>query len=267
MNNSQESVTKFADLHMHSSFSPDARANPQELVDMAIAADKLNVLAITDHNNIEGGLAGAAYFQNHPKKGKIRLEEVIVGSEVTTRLGHVLGLYLTDSISRPPRDLEASEALTSVVAAIHEQGGLVVIAHPFLTVGRSGLGEEGLAIIAASRDPRVYIDGFEVYNAGLKEGDRNHVNVAALNYYEKHPDQLGAMTAGSDGHGWTVGRGLTTFNEDSLKEAILTKKTRFSRLTKDETIDILNQALVLFPHMETERPIHRRARERFLAGD
>jgi predicted metal-dependent phosphoesterase TrpH len=79
----------------------------------------LDVIAVTDHDTIQGALWAADYATQLGGG-----PEVIVGEEVSTRNGHVVGLFLEKRI-RP------GQSAASTVAAIHEQGGLAFAAHPF----------------------------------------------------------------------------------------------------------------------------------------
>ena len=102
------------DMHTHTEYSPDSRT-PVKTQAAAIKAAGLDVVCATDHNTIEGAL---------------RLREiadgfrVVVGEEVSTRDGDMIGLFLEKAI---PRDLSAEET----IARIHDQGGLVSVPHPF----------------------------------------------------------------------------------------------------------------------------------------
>jgi len=101
-------------MHTHSEYSPDSRT-PLSLQAKALAAAGIDVACATDHNTIEGAL---------------RLREntegvrVIVGEEVSTRDGEIIGLFLEKAI---PRDLSAEET----ISRIHDQGGIVSVPHPF----------------------------------------------------------------------------------------------------------------------------------------
>jgi predicted metal-dependent phosphoesterase TrpH len=106
-----------ADLHIHTCHS-DGIASVRETLEYASMHTRLDVIAITDHDTIEGALEAAALAHMYRV-------EVVVGEEITSREGHILGLFLTSRV--PPR-LSAMET----VAAIHEQGGLAIAAHPFL---------------------------------------------------------------------------------------------------------------------------------------
>jgi predicted metal-dependent phosphoesterase TrpH len=139
-----------ADMHIHSHYS-DGNAAIPEILDYASRHTPLDVIAITDHDTVEGALEAARLASNYRV-------EVVVGEEVTTREGHILGLFLSAWV--PPR-MSAAET----IAAIHAQGGVAIAAHPFLHAmtreddgftARMGLG-------AALR--RVPVDGVEVYNS------------------------------------------------------------------------------------------------------
>lgn len=127
------------DLHMHSSASHDCAVAPER---MAEAARRLGLspVVLTDHDTIAGAL---------------ELREsgvpVIVGQEITTAHGELIGLFLNEAVAR---DLPA----TATVHAIKEQGGLVYVQHPYDQY-RKHLGEEVLEQIAGD------IDIVEVFNA------------------------------------------------------------------------------------------------------
>jgi predicted metal-dependent phosphoesterase TrpH len=105
----------FVDLHCHTRASFDSLASPRAVVEAA-AARGLTHLAITDHDRIDGALEAAAVAP--------RRLAVIVGEEIRTRDGDLIGVYLERAI---PPGLSARET----IAAIRAQGGLVGIPHPF----------------------------------------------------------------------------------------------------------------------------------------
>ncbi|TMC13511.1 MAG: PHP domain-containing protein [Chloroflexi bacterium] len=107
-----------ADLHLHTSFS-DGWPSPAEVVDHVTLHTSLDVVAITDHDTVEGALRAAEYARS-----TLSPVVVIVGEEVSSRQGHILGLFLERRI-RP--GLSAAET----VEEIHAQGGLAIAAHPF----------------------------------------------------------------------------------------------------------------------------------------
>lgn len=96
-------------------WSGDASTTPDELL-AAIAHSGLDVLCITDHNSVDGALRFA-------ESGELGIP-VIVGEEVKTSAGELIGLFLHERI---PFGLKPHEA----VAAIRGQGGVVYVPHPF----------------------------------------------------------------------------------------------------------------------------------------
>jgi hypothetical protein len=106
-----------ADLHLHTNHS-DGWPEPCELVDYVRHATDLRVVAVTDHDTIEGALRAREHAQ------RSRGLEVVIGEEVSSRDGHIVGLFL-DRRVRPGMSAAAT------VHAIHEQGGLAFAAHPF----------------------------------------------------------------------------------------------------------------------------------------
>jgi predicted metal-dependent phosphoesterase TrpH len=137
-----------ADLHMHTTAS-DGWPSPRQLVDQARQTG-LNVIAVTDHDTIEGALRAADY-----SAGSSRLD-VIVGEEVSSREGHIVGLFLE-------RRIRPGMSAAATVHAIHEQGGLAVAVHPFWRTQRRARGGavHGVGWLAAE----LPFDAVEVENA------------------------------------------------------------------------------------------------------
>jgi predicted metal-dependent phosphoesterase TrpH len=77
------------DMHMHTEYSRDSRVTLAAFAELARKA-QLGAVCITDHDTIEGG---------------VRLREmgtglqVIVGEEITTADGEVVGLYLEKKVA------------------------------------------------------------------------------------------------------------------------------------------------------------------------
>jgi predicted metal-dependent phosphoesterase TrpH len=139
-----------ADLHMHTNFS-DGWPSPAALVDHVAARADLKVIAVTDHDTIEGALRAA---ERAAKVGRL---EVVVGEEVSSRDGHILGLFLE-------RRVRPGMAAAATLHAIHEQGGLAIAPHPFWRTQRqvrSGGVVHGVGWLAAELD----FDAIEVENA------------------------------------------------------------------------------------------------------
>lgn len=105
-----------ADLHIHTHYS-DGIPSPRAVLARVQAVGHPRLIAITDHNTIEGAVVATGLA---PQFGVT----VIVGEEVSSTDGHILGLFLQE---RVPPGLTAQ----ATVAAIHAQGGLAVAPHPF----------------------------------------------------------------------------------------------------------------------------------------
>jgi predicted metal-dependent phosphoesterase TrpH len=142
----------FVDLHCHTSTSFDSLADPAAVA-RAAAARGITHLAVTDHDRIEGALRA----RDAAPPGLT----VIVGEEIKTANGDVLGIFLSREI---PPGLSAVET----IAAIREQGGLVGIPHPF--DGMRGFGRKSGATLESIADR---IDWIESYNARVVGGHAN----------------------------------------------------------------------------------------------
>ena len=138
-----------ADLHMHTTAS-DGWPSPQELVDHAARRASLNVIAVTDHDTIEGALRARDYAA---KRSRFH---VIVGEEVSSRDGHIVALFLE-------RRIRPGMSAAATVDAIHDQAGLAIAVHPFWRTERVARNRpvHGVGWLAAELD----FDGVEVENA------------------------------------------------------------------------------------------------------
>jgi predicted metal-dependent phosphoesterase TrpH len=112
--------TAFVDFHIHTRFSRDSILTEERFIEKAIERGLTHVV-VTNHNNVEGAIAV------RDKVAELGLTDrltVILGEEVSTTDGEVVGVFLTKTI---PRGLSANETADE----IHRQGGLVSIPHPF----------------------------------------------------------------------------------------------------------------------------------------
>lgn len=141
----------FVDLHCHTSASFDSLARPRDVV-RAAAARGLTHVAITDHDRIDGALEARAAAPDGLS--------VIVGEEIRTTGGDLIGLFLDHAI---PPGLAPAEA----IAAIREQGGLAGIPHPFDRFRGSMLRDASLAGLAN------LVDWVEIHNARIVGGSGN----------------------------------------------------------------------------------------------
>jgi predicted metal-dependent phosphoesterase TrpH len=138
-----------ADLHMHTTAS-DGWPTPEELVDHAALRTSLDVIAVTDHDTIEGALRAAEHAARRAKF------HVVIGEEVSSRDGHIVALFIE-------RRVRPGMSAAATVHAIHDQGGVAVAAHPFWRAQRRVRGgpRHGVGWLAADLD----FDAIEVENA------------------------------------------------------------------------------------------------------
>ncbi|HIE23505.1 MAG TPA: PHP domain-containing protein [Candidatus Korarchaeota archaeon] len=125
-----QSNLKLYDLHVHTKWSRDSNADPRLVVKVSIKRG-LSGIAITDHNEVLGAYEAKKYAPEG--------FEVIIGEEIRTNQGDLIGLNISDRIS-PKIDVEEA------IDKIKEQGGLVLLPHPF-SLYRRKIGGEILRVL------------------------------------------------------------------------------------------------------------------------
>jgi predicted metal-dependent phosphoesterase TrpH len=179
------------DLHVHTNYSIDGSLSPEKVVKIARSRD-LQGVAITDHNTIKGGIEAKRYETDS--------FNVIVGSEIKTNRGDLIGLFLTEEVHS--RDLQGASS------EIRGQGGLVVIPHPFDRFRSSA--------INPTEEEVKMVDALEVFNSRclLMRCNRKALKIAR---------ELGTgITAGSDAHfAREIGSAGIITHSDDLKSAIV----------------------------------------------
>lgn len=153
-----------ADLHIHSSFSPDGRQSVEEIMD-AVKAKGIGCIAITDHNSFES-------YSISSKYGDII---VVPGEEVSSSGGHILAYGINSMIPK-------GKGVEETIDLIHDAGGIAVAAHPYRW--RSGLGEKNVV---------EGFDAIETFNSRSTKG--GNMKASRLASRMKRP-----FTAGSDAH-------------------------------------------------------------------
>lgn len=200
------------DLHTHSHASPDGsliEADYRKMLDTG----KLDYIAVTDHNTV-------SFAQElHEKIG----HQIIVGEEITTSEGEIIGLYLEEVV-------KPGMTVAETIAAIKAQGGLVYIPHPFETV-RRGIKQELLDEVS------IGVDIIEAYNG---RAIFQNMSKQAEAWAAAH---LRPRAASSDSHGWH-GWGRTY----SILDEAPSRATLTSLLAK-ATYEVANPGLrgILYP--------------------
>jgi predicted metal-dependent phosphoesterase TrpH len=134
------------DCHLHTVASGDSVLTLEELADRARQTG-LDAVCVTDHNVTHAAVAAVE------RDLGVR---IIVGEEIRTPDGDVIGLFLTERI---PYVLPLAE----VVGRIRGQGALVYVPHPFDQV-RSSLGRVLPGLCAAG-----LVDVVEIFNAKVAD--------------------------------------------------------------------------------------------------
>lgn len=104
------------ELHTHTKYSHDSLLNKWFYL-IILKLRKINAVAITDHNEIKGAIK----FSNFLKRFNIN---VIVGEEIFTEKGEIIGLFLHSKI-------EPGLSVEKTIIEIKNQGGIVYIPHPY----------------------------------------------------------------------------------------------------------------------------------------
>lgn len=138
-----------ADMHLHTLYS-DGTASVQQLLDHVEQRTDLDVIAVTDHERIDG----AQRAREIHAAGDYSFE-LVVGEEITTRRGHVVALFLTERVP-------ALRPLPETLERIHDQGGIAIAAHPLAPLTPS-LGRRSL-MAARDAEPRHRLDAIELMN-------------------------------------------------------------------------------------------------------
>ncbi len=140
-----------ADLHIHTCYSPDCTTSLEAIIDRCLKLG-INCMAVTDHNTIAGGL----------EMQKSAPFTIIVGEEIKTPYGEIVGFFLNEEI---PGGLSPQET----VGRIKAQEGLVCIPHPFDRVRRSPLRREMVDEILPQID---IIEAFNSRTTFLRDNTR-----------------------------------------------------------------------------------------------
>jgi predicted metal-dependent phosphoesterase TrpH len=202
----------FADLHIHTIYSWDGTCSVSAVLKQAAQHANLDVIAITDHDEIAGALEAVQLAPSY-KIG------VIPGCEISTTEGHLLAYFIHQKVP-------AGLSLIETVLRVGEQEGICVAAHP---TGNGSINLSEKAIRDALSVPEVArtLVGIETLNASLFHRSSND---SAQTLAKTLPV---AQVGSSDSHVlWTIGQGITVFSGWTVNDL------RFALETRRNTIPI-----------------------------
>lgn len=159
-------------FHIHTFFSKDCNTSLEE-IRYTCLVNNVNIVFITDHDTIDGALGLMAIVDK-----KLR---VIVGEEVTTTDGEIIGLFLKDKIA-------PHKSAHETIVDIQNQNGLVCIPHPFDSFRKEKIKTEVLNKIIDS------VDIIEVFNS------RNVFNKDNIKAFDFARYKCKTGIVGSDAH-------------------------------------------------------------------
>ena len=198
------------EFHVHTSASHDSMLSKFFLFLMC-KIKGINCIAITDHNEIKNAIKFKPFF----KKRKI---EVIVGEEIFTKEGEVIGLYLTKKI-------EPNLSLKETIEEIKKQKGLVYVPHPYDKKRyKTVLSYENIKKIANNID---FIECHNGRNVKKSYSDKQEEIASSLNLKK---------IIGSDAHTfYELGRNYCVVN--SIEKKNLIKEIENAKFVKKECIN------------------------------
>jgi len=203
------------EFHVHTKFASACSCLDFETILGKAKKNKIDYTVITDHNQISGALA----FRKFLKKKGEKLE-VIIGEEIATREGEVIGFFLKERIRE-------DQSVTKTCQEILNQGGLIAIPHPFDTLRHKALGADSKKIIKFS--PLV-----EIFNARIifsKENKKaekfcQENNLPSLVGSDAHmPSELSKTFIEMDNF-----KGAADFLEKLKNASFVTKKNSFPNI-------------------------------------
>ena len=173
------------ELHIHTSHSCDSLLSIR-LLALLCRLNAVDCIAVCDHNTISGAIKAKQYFLKHHIN-------VIIGEEIFTADGEIIGLFLNSEI---PAGLSSEETAERIMA----QGGMVYIPHPYDAKRyKTVLRTDKIKKLAP------VTDFIEIYNGRNIENSFSQKQQETADKYTD-PSQT-VRVAGSDAHAWfEVGR-------------------------------------------------------------
>lgn len=198
-----------ADPHCHT-LSSDGMVTPEQLVAAALAA-KLDLIAVTDHDTM-------ASVAETRRRGEEAGLTVVAGEEITTRWPaqtHVMGWFLE-------KPVKSGMSLEDTVDAIHDQGALAVLPHPFMPVYFGSIQPGMLSRLLEKHA----LDGIELEFTAPAGSRRRRM---LREFYARNRVRLGAAVGGSDCHFGAHDIGLVVTDYDGDFRAAIVSRTTSAR--------------------------------------
>ena len=172
------------EFHCHTVFSKDSLTSPEKLVEVC-RRKGIDRVVVTDHNTIAGAKAAQ----------KLAPGLVVVGEEILTTKGEILGVYVAEEI---PPFLSPQET----IKRLKDQNAFISVSHPFDRLRKGGWQEDDLLEILPD------VDAIEIYNSRCMNPKFNRL---ARAFAEKHNIP---GTVGSDAHAaFELGRSLLLLDQ------------------------------------------------------
>lgn len=160
-------------MHVHSRYSRDSTIRVDEIAKTWQSQGIFSL--VCDHDSIEGSVQVARAIQ---PAGDV---PACLAEEISTTDGEVIGIFLSEEIR--PR-----QSAAETIDRIHDQGGLVLIPHPFCRYRPHVLPAPVLEELIEK------IDIIEVWNARTPVGEDNAKAAAFAEQWDK------PVSVGSDAH-------------------------------------------------------------------
>lgn len=199
------------EFHCHTKYSKCSNLEPKQILKLCRARGLSGVM-ICDHDTNRGYLAFRKILSSNDDF------ILIPGMEITTEHGEIIGAWI--------EEIPSTKEFPDVTEIIREQGGMVIIPHPFDRMRKS-------AFKLRENDLK-YIDAIEVLNSRCMWPKGNK---KALEYANTHSL---LKSAGSDAHFPSeIGTAWILFNGNSneeLRRAFKNGKTEFGGKTSSYSL-------------------------------
>lgn len=196
-------------FHIHTKYSSDSLSEPSEIVDVLYKIG-ISTAIITDHNTIKG----AVEAQKYSKKKYGDKFQVIIGEEVLSDIGDIIGFPITDEIVKGN--------YKDVIRSMKEQKAYICLPHPYKSHDLFLIHEEQFLS---------QFDFIEIYNSRINQKLNNYAS--KLN--QKHNK---IPIIGSDAHTIQDLKNCFVMYNDKM-EIIesLTNPTPIKNIRKSQIID------------------------------